>query len=226
MFRKITPARVLQPGLDLPRWFIDDLLAIDKNFHFVFHEWRVQWDNVMNYYEGSEEDPRCSIHEFAGKECWGLPLADSKGDPIPENKWHVWCHRSDYGYSHVINVDSRDPLHLRKVVDTVHLEAILRDKGRRAYIEAKQESQKSEQRSVFAEATEKFNYMEKENRKLTKEAYENFERAGGKLDSKYVKPTNPTRESIYSYPGQKNRSTKHIPITDKEAGLTTWEDLE
>jgi hypothetical protein len=173
----------------------------------------------MNYDTGTIEDCRHSIQEFQGEECWGFPLTDSNGAPIPENKWHVWRKVNDAGWYHVIDIDSRDSGHLRKVLDLVYEEARLRDMGRKAYIDAKQKEQEIAEALPSKLAAEKFDYLEKENRKLTNEAMENFERG-------YTKPTNPTKQSIVSYPGQTNRTAPVVPITDKEGGLVTWEDLE
>ena len=216
---KLTLTRELHPGLDLPRWFIDDLKAIDRRFEFVYHRWKLMWDDVMNQYTGSLEDPRFNIHEFSGEECWGWVLTDNEGNPKPDGTWHLWRLAPDYGYSHVINIADTDPDHLVKVRDCIHEQAIMKNMGHRRYMEWRQQQDEEAERNRIELASDKFAFLEKENRKLTKEAMENFEFGR-------VKPTMPTKDIITSYPGQKNRSRIIRPLDDKDVGLVTWEDLE
>jgi hypothetical protein len=51
-----------------------------------------------------------------------------------------------------------------------------------------------------------------ENKSFMREVKENFERG-------HVKPTNPTKESIMSYPRQKNFTKTERPLEDREGGL-------
>lgn len=216
--RSLHPVKELKPGLDLPRWFIDDMLSVDDKFHFVFHRWRLLWDDLMNYQTGSQEDPRFAIDEFHGQECWGWPLTDNEGEPVPENRWHVWRRVNDFGYYHVIDLASRtDPIHLNRVVNLIGREAKLRDKGRKAYMEAKREAQEAEMLHLEEEKADKFGLLSKENAGLVRKAKENFERG-------HTAPTNPQKDVIMSYKGQKNRSRIVRPVSDEEAGLVTWED--
>jgi hypothetical protein len=205
--------------LDLPHWFIDDLKSIDKNFVFVFHRWQLLWDDVMNQYTGSLEDPRFAIEEFGGEECWGWVLRDEDGDPKPDGTWHIWRLAPDYGYSHVINIASTEPEHLLKVRAAIWEQAIMRNMGHRRYMEWKKEQAEEEERKRVELVTDKFEFLEKENRKLTKEAMENFEFGR-------TAPTRPTKDIITSYPGQKNRSRIIRPLDDEDVGLVTWEDLD
>jgi hypothetical protein len=212
------PSRVLKPGLDLPVWFIDDLLSIDRNFHFVFHDWRLVWDDVMNKYTGSLEDPRFCVGLKYEKECWGWPLTDNEGHPIPENRWHVWNHVNDVGYYHVIDINSRKPEHLKRIAKLIHKEAKLKDQGRRAYIDAKIEQQELELERKEQLGRDKWEFLAKENEPLLRKAKENFEL--GKWD-----PTNPTKEQIMSYPNQDRRSKVITPLEDEDVGLATWDDV-
>lgn len=212
------PYRKCSLGLDLPSWFVSEIQAIDRNLYPVWHKWRLLWDPLINVHEGETENPRYTVNYDFNTLNFGFPLTDGKGAPIPENKWHFW-YLADQGWYHVIGVDSKIESHLKRVIKLLSNEAKLKDRGHKAYVEAKREAQEKRELKVETDAAEKFGYLENENRKLTTEAKENFERG-------HTKPTNPMKQSIISYPGQTNRSSLHVPVTDKDAGLTTWEDLE
>ncbi len=217
--RKLPLTRELHVGVDLPVWFISDLKAIDKRFVFVYHKWRLIWDDVMNGHTGSIDDPRFCIGEFQGRECWGWPLRDNEGNPVPDERWHLWRFAPDYGWSHIIDVDSYDPDHLKRIVGTIHEHSIMSAMGAKRYAAWKQSQEEVKEEKRIELAGDKFDFLEKENRKLTRDAMENFEFGR-------TAPTNPTKDIIISYPGQKNRSRIVRPLDDKDAGLTTWEDLD
>jgi len=211
------PYKRCVPGVDLPGWFIGDLKSIDKNLHIVWHEWRLLWDDLINQYEGLIEDPRHAINYDHGSLNFGFVLTDGKKAPIPEQKFHVWA-LADYGWYHVIDIASQNEKHLKQIVKTLNREAVLKEKGRAAYMEAKRDAQEDAQKKRENEGVDKFQFIQNENKRLMQTARENFERG-------HVAPTNPMVEKIISYPGQVNRSKTVRPLDDKEAGLTTWEDV-
>lgn len=212
-------SKKLVPGVDLPSWFIHDMKALDNKFHFVYHKYNLMWDDLMNYHTGLADHPRFNIHEEFGAECWGWPLTDNEGNPVPEHKWHVWRRVEDVGYYHVIDVASSHGEHLLKILKTLHLQALLRDRGRAAYVEAMKQEQQEEEIKKEILAKEKWEYIQDVNAPLIRKVKENFE-------SGNVRPTNPTKESIMSYPHQKNRSRIIRPLDDSDVGLVGWDDVE
>jgi hypothetical protein len=211
--------RDFQPGSDLPKWFHDELKGLDVKLYFVWHPYKVLYDDVMNCYEGSLEDPRYVIGEFHGQEVWGYPMKKAEDDtPMSDNKWHIWRLCDPYGWCHVCPVETADPEYLTLLLRRLHLQAKLRDRGRRAYQEHLDEAQEERMRKNQEYADELFSAVQDENRWLLQRAANNY--LAGK-----VEPTNPQKESIYSYSGQKNRSRIIRPLDDREGGLVLPEDL-
>lgn len=203
--------RNVVPGLDLPNRFIDEVRGIDGNLYFVWHPYRVLYDDVINCYTGSLEDPRFSINERFGCEVWGWPLLDNEGEPIKENRWHIWRLHA-HGWSHVIDVASRRPDHLSKIVEKLARAAKLADMNRLERMNFLQEEQELVVKKKQEAAEDLWKETQKANSKLMRTAAENF--AMGK-----TAPTNPTKDIITSYKDQVNRSKITRTITDKEGGL-------
>ena len=95
----------------------------------------------------------------------------------------------------------------------------MKNMGHRQYMEWKKQQAEDEERKRGELAADKFRFLESENRKLTRDAMENFEYGR-------TAPTKPTKDIITSYPGQKNRSRIIHPLDDEDVGLVTWEDLD
>ena len=210
--------RNLIEGLDLPKKFIDEVRSIDDGFYFVWHPYRVLYDDVMNCYTGSLEDPRFSINERFGHEVWGWPLLDTNGDPIDENRWHLWRLHS-HGWSHVIDVASRDPEHLSKIVSRLARAANLADMNRRERMNYLQDEQEEQLQKDQTQASDLWKETQKANSKLMRNVADNF--SYGR-----TAPTNPTKDIITSYKGEVNRSKITRTITDKEGRLISPYDKE
>ena len=199
----------LDTGLDLPAWFYDEIKSVDRNLHFVWHKYRLQYDDLMNNYYGSLEDPRWVIND----EGWGWVLTDNMKVPIPENKWHIWSLAKDYGWCHVSNIASTEPEHLYRIVTRLGKEKAY--KAMYGALEWNHRLRKDEEeREAKAQDAkdQQFQDIQKENSWLTRKAMEN-------LDRGITAPSRPTKDIISSYSGQTNRSKITRPITDKEGGL-------
>ncbi len=215
----LSASRRLKPGVDLPAWFVNNMLELDDKFHFVYHKWSLMWDDVMNYHTGYLDHPRFSIHEEHMDTCWGWPLTDGEGRPVPEEKWHIWRKVNDTGYYHVIDLSSTSGEHLVKVLDILYHQAKFHDKGRQALIEDMKETQAAAEKKKEDSSKEKWEYLQDHNKPLLKEAMENFGRDK-------TAPTNPTKDIIFSYANQKNHTKIVRPLTDKDVGLLGWDDVE
>lgn len=209
--------RDFQPGIDLPRWFVDEVRSIDENLYFVWHPFRVIYDTVINQYTGSIEDPRFCIHDYGGQEVWGWPLTDNEGQPISENRWHIWRCSKGYGWVHVINVDSKEPKYLNLLVKRLHRNAVLSNMGKSRMLRAMQEEQEDMLQKDQRDGMDLWEQVQKENEGLMRSAYENFEFGR-------VEPTNATKDIITSYKGQSNRTKIERPYTDSEGGLILPEE--
>ena len=201
------------PGLDLPSWFDDGLKGIDNKLCLIYHPYRVMWDDMMNEYVGEIEDPRYTIHQEFGQENWGWVLTDGQGYPIPDHSWHIWRRCDPHGWAHIIQIEDKHGHYLHLILKRLYLQAKFTDRyGHRAW-----GRQVDDEHSKEAEVQQKdkeslFNAFQEENKWLLNRAKENFERGR-------IAPTNPTHESIVSYPGQVNRSRIVRPLDDREGGL-------
>ena len=211
--------RKLVPGLHFPTGFIEDLKAIDEHLWLVWHPYRVMYDDVMNQYTGSLEDPRFDIHGLDnGMEVWGF-TPTHQGAPIPEQKWHIWRLCWPYGWCHIAPIQANDANYLGHMAHRLHLQATTRNRyGDRAW-NKKLEADEQEKFEADAKRTnDLFDAVATENKWLTKRVQENFERG-------IVAPTRPTKDIITSFSGQTNRTKIVRPIDDKEGGLIipeTW----
>jgi len=213
IFRPGGARKEFTPGLDLPSWFHDSLKLIDKNLYIVYHPHRLMWDSIINQTTGELEDPRFCIHHEHGEEQWGFVLTDANGSPIPENAWHIWRLCVPHGWAHVVKIEDHHGKYLRLLVNRLHLQASYSDKyGASQYNRLLDQQTQEERKKEQDDKHDLFNATNEENDWLLKRAMENFE-------SGHVAPTNPTTESIISYPGQINRSKIVRPMTDEEGGL-------
>jgi hypothetical protein len=201
------------PGIDLPAGFVEDIKTIDNGLHFVYHPYRIQYDDITNRYYGPLENPRWVIGEQYGKEVWGWVLTDNEGCPIVDESWHIWSLTKDYGWSHVSNIASTEPEHLFRIVNRLGREKLYRAKfgamkwnqKLREDLDAFEQKKLNERHNLFAD-------VQSANKTAMKTVMENLERG-------IVNPTRPTKDIITSYGGQSNRSRITREITDREGGL-------
>lgn len=200
--------RELKPGLDLPAWFIDDIRSVDPNLYFVWHPYRIMtYEDIMNQYSGSIEDPRFTI----GDQGWGFVLTGPNKEPLPEERWHCW-RLCETGWAHIFDVKYKIPSYLKQLRDRLHLQKTLTDKGgAKAYIKYLREERDRLDEQDQADETQLFGDVQDENSWLMKKAMSNFER--GVTD-----PTRPQKDVIVSGPWSK-RSKITRDITDEEGGL-------
>lgn len=213
VLRSQTKARPLRTGVggDLPRWFYDDIKSIDPNLYFVYHDWVVIYDNIMNAYDNEERFP---IQEYWGRECFGFPLKSREHDgPKPEDKWHLWRLCWPYGWAHVTSVEAKQEEYLVLLTRRLYKQAIVSDRyGQKEYAKMTLKEQSDAQAKAQADADSLYEDVQKENSWLVNSAMENFK--SGK-----TAPSNPEKDVIMSYPGQKNRTKIVRPIHDTEGGL-------
>lgn len=210
-----TPHKKFHPGLDLPSWFWHNLKGIDKDFYLIWHPYRVLWDNIINEYEGPAEDPRYTIHKEYGELNFGWVLTDNTGRPLQENKWHLWRWCEPHGWAHILGLEDTHGYYLRLVQRRLYMQAKYTDRyGFRGWTKKLDEDQTKEQEIQRKDQEYMFQSFQEENDWLMKRAMENFDRG-------VVAPTNPTKDSIISYPGQRNRSRIIRPLEDREGGLIT-----
>lgn len=197
-------------GEDIPRWFYDAVKAIDTKLYFVWHPYKIIYDNVMNQYEGAEDDARFRIQEWYGEECWGYPLKkQNSNEPVREEKWHLWRLCEPYGWCHVTSVEAKAGEYLRLLAGRLYRQAIISDRySQKEYTKMTLKEQSELQERRQAEADQLYLDVQKENSWLLNSAMQNFE--AGK-----TAPTRPTKEIIT------NISPKKIvrPIHDTEGGL-------
>lgn len=213
-FRQGGPLRKVNPGLDLPCSFLDNIRAIDPKIYPIFHPYRVNWDDTQNQYTGDLEDPRYHIGYYPGfsEELWGWPLKDRFDNPIPEPAWHLW-RLSQVGWHHIIRIESTESKYLHILVERLHLQALYRDRyGNKAWNKKMKEDEEAQKEKEASQRADELNEINKANRGLITSAREELERGN-------FAPTNPTKEIITSYSGQKNHTKIIRPLTDEEGGL-------
>ena len=197
-------------GGDIARFFYDAIKAIDPNLYFVWHPYRVMYDNVMNQYLGMYEDARFCIHEEFGEEVWGYAYLKPKlHEPIPECRWHLWRLCDPYGWCHVSIVESHDDEYLVLLANRLHKQAVFSDRySQKEYAKMVLKDQEAYMEKQKDDADQLYSDVQKENAWLTRRAMDN-------MHSGKTAPTTPTKEIIT------NISPKKIvrPITDTEGGL-------
>lgn len=207
--------REVEPGVDLPCWFLDGMKALDTNLHFVWHPWRFLYDDVMNEHTGPADDPRFCIGRqpgFGDEECWGFILKGSGDDPLPENKWHVW-RLCEGGWAHIMPIDMTTPAYLKFALDRLYLhDQIVQRYGFLAWNDYLEEEQAIARSKKIDNLDQLFTDTTKENSWLLRSAMDAFQK-------RQVGATAPTRDVITSYANQSNHSRITRPLTDKEGGL-------
>lgn len=203
------------PGTDIPAWFLSDIKSIDKDIQIIFHPYEVIWDDFINEYTGPAEDPRFNIHWEGGYRIFGYPFRTNKDELKPDGRFHLWRHCWPVGWAHILALESTDEVYLKIALNRLYEQAWFRDKyGDVAWNKLNREQQEVIMTQMDKDRREKFGDIQEQNSWLMKKAIENFER--GKIN-----PTNPQKDSIVSYSGQKNRSRIIRPLTDEEGGLYT-----
>lgn len=213
------------PTTDLPVFFLDGLRSIDKDLCVFFHPFDVIYDDVMNYYTGSLEDPRFNIHRAGSHlgdiNIFGWILETKKGIPKSDNTYHIWRYSSAAcGYNHILKIEDRNNIpYLQLILKRLLKQARFSDKyGSRRWGRVLEEEREEQRQDEQKSKADLFSDVQKENRWLLSKAAENL--ASGK-----IQPTSPTKEIITSYPGQKNRTKIVRPITDEEGGLVVPDDM-
>lgn len=210
------PYKKCQVGIDLPAAFIADLKSIDTHLYPVWHQYKVLWDSpVTNEYSQGRE-----IHYAYGHLNFGFVPKDRKGAPVEEGAWHIWELCPDRGWGHVCKLESIDRSYLQIFLNRLHIQLKWNNKygkvGMNSYQKYLDQLDEESREKVMKEREEMMNAIQEENEWLVNAAMQNFKR--GK-----VKPTNPNKSQIISYPGQRNRSRIERPLddSDRESGLIT-----
>lgn len=208
--------RELEPGLHLPCWFVDGIKSIDENLHFVWHPYKILYDDIVNADVGSLEDPRYYIGRYPGfgeQEIWGYPLRNRDGSPARDEAWHIWRLCRPYGWAHILRIDDTHERWLKFCLDRLYLaDQISSRYGHRAWNLYQREEQLVARQNKIDDLNGLLMDTTKENKWLLNQAMDSFHR-------KMVAPTAPTRDVIASYPGQSDHSRITRPLTDKEGGL-------
>ena len=208
------PHREFKAGDDLPAKFHYELKALDPDLYCVWHPFKTLYDDVMNAYYGSLDDPRYQIAESFGQEVWGYVTTNGEGDPLYDENWHIWrC--GSVGWSHICNIASKEPKHLNKVLESIWEQKLVERYGRKAILRIKEAKQEAEMEKETARRANAFKDLQKENKGMMNQVVENFSRG-------HIAPTGQTVETITSYAGQGNRSRLSRPSTDEDGGLVGW----
>lgn len=204
-------------GVDLPAGFVYDLKGIDYNLFPIFHPYKILYDDFVNEYVGALDDPRHSITENSfkvGELVMGYVLTDGQEIPIPDGHWHVWrwCEPAR-AWAHIIKIESCDTFYLDLLIRKLWLQVQYSDKfGHRGFRRVLEEADVEKRNKLLDEKKDLMNEIYKVNSSIMHRVMDNF--SSGK-----VKPTNPQKESIVSYSGQKNKSRTSRPLEAKEGGL-------
>jgi hypothetical protein len=190
---------------------------MDNQLEIVWHQFKTLYDDLMNTYSGSFEDSRHNIHQELGTELWGYPLCNREGAPDSDGSWHVWRLAWPHGYTHVVKIESTQDSYLNILLERLHLQATA--PSPKAY-QKKKAAEEQERRFGAQKNVQQYKRdVDAENAPFFKKAMDNA--LSGRLN-----PTNPTKDAIYSYKGQKNRSRIVRPLDDSEGGLVIPEHLK
>ena len=200
-------------GVDLPASFVYSLRSIDSNLYPVFHPYKLLWDSIINDYAGELEDPRYQINYNYGELNLGFVLTDGKGRPVPDRTWHIWRICRPHGWAHVINIDSKDRKYLNLLAYRLYLQALYNERyGHRGYGRILEEMDIKRRDKLQSEQKDLMNEIQQANSGMLARVADNFSRG-------ITKVTNPKKEIITSYSGQRNKSKIIRTITDEEGGL-------
>lgn len=204
-------------GVDLPAAFIYDLRGIDDQLYPIFHPYRILWDDMVNEYTGKLGDPRYPIVENSirlGELVMGHVLSNGQGVPTPDGHWHLWrwCEPAR-AWAHVINIDCKDKLYLKLLVERLWLQAKYNDKyGHRGYQRMMEQEDIERRTKMQDEKRDLMSEIHKANSAMMNRAMDNFERG-------HVEATRPTKDIITSGGGLTKRAKITREITDREGGL-------
>ena len=209
------PHREFCPGIDLPAEFHYHLKALDPDLYCVWHPFKTLYDDTINVYYGSLDDPRYLIAESFGQEVWGFVMTNGAGDPLYDETWHVW-RKSSVGWHHIIGIESKESSYLDKVLDSIWDQKLVERYGRKAILRMKEAKEEARIEKENANKAQDFKDVQKENRGMLAKVMDNFQR-------KNYAPTNQTVETISSYSNQVNRSRIIRPSEDSDGGLVGWD---
>ena len=215
--------RECEQGLDLPAQFLADLRGLDDNLYPIFHPYRILWDDMVNEYLGDLDDPRYPVVENshrAGELVMGHVLSNGKGEPTLDGHWHIWrwCEPAR-AWAHIINIDSREQLYLNILVQRLWLQDQYNNKyGNRGYQRMMEEADLAKRSKMQDDKQALMDDIHKANSAMMNRAMQNFEYGR-------TAATNPTKEIITSFAGQKNKSKIVRPLSDREGGLILPDDL-
>ena len=217
-----------EPGIDLSLTFIDALRQIDDGLYPIWHQYKIYYDNIMNAYHGPLDDPREKINYNYGQLNMGFVLTGRKGEPLLEETqlekenpkghkgaWHIWRHSSQFGWYHVIKLESTEAEYLQLVIKRLWKYHQFTEKyGFLQYNKAMADLDEETKQKIAKEYTEVLEAEQDANMWLMRRVMDNFSRGE-------VAATNPTKEQIISYPGQSNRSRIIRPLDDddQESGI-------
>lgn len=202
-------------ALYFPTNVLDDLKAIDPYLHIIWHPYSVQWDDIINEYEGTLEDPRTIIHREFGETNMGFVYTKGDGSPVESNTWHIWREVQGIGWAHVIKLEDTHPNYVNKVLKILYNYKCFTQKyGFKSYNQLQKELQDEEREKMIKEQEQAALDWQDANNWLLRKAMDNFSRGE-------IKPTNPTKEIISSFSGQTHRTKLVRPISEKEGGLYT-----
>jgi hypothetical protein len=177
----------------------------------------------VNEYTGKLTDERYPIVENSfkyGELVMGHVLTNGKEEPTPDGTWHIWrwCEPAR-SYAHVINIDCKDEMYLNLLVKRLWLQAKYNDKyGHSGYQKLMEQADIEHRQKIADDRQDLMGEIHKANSAMINRAMYNMEHGR-------TAATNPTKEVISSYSGQKNRSKIVRPLEDREGGLLLPEDM-
>jgi len=210
-------------GVDLPAQLFYDLRGLDGNFYFIYHPYRILWDNIVNEYTGKLDEERYPVVENSfkyGQLVMGHVLSNGQGIPAPEGNWHLWRYCSAINsWAHIIEIKYKDPIYMKLIVERIWLQAKYNDRyGHRSYQKMMEEADLKQRAKIQDEKQDLMNQINKANTALVGRAMYNFEHGR-------VKPTKPKKDIIVSGAGINKRSRITRDLTDREGGLILPDNL-
>lgn len=206
----------LNIGVDLPSYFVDGIRAIDPDLHFIWHPFKILYNDITNQYTGSEEDARYTVGtqpQYGNQLLFGFVMTDGKSKPLLDNAWHCWRLSRPHGWAHVFRVEHSSEEYYKFALDRFYLQAKLLDRyGALGWSHYLREEQELMQAHKIKNMGSMFEDVTKENRWLLRSAFENFQ-------NKRVSATKPTKDIITSFSGQKSHDRITRGLTDREGGL-------
>lgn len=204
-------------GVDLPAHFLHDLRSIDQHLFPIFHPYKILWDDMVNEYLGTAEDPRYSVlvnSSRAGELVMGHILTDGQDNPTMDGLWHIWRWCSPAGaWAHIVDLKCKDELYLKLLVKRLWLQDQFSSKyGHRGYQKILEDADLERRAKIQDEKASLMNDIYEANSAMVNRAKQNFEHGR-------VAATKPTKEIIMSGSGLSNRSKITRELTDKEGGL-------